>query len=42
MLGIKIEDTKSFMSKLLIKDTFNAFRTHEISLTTFASFNIDG
>ena len=42
MLGIKIEDTKSFMSKLLIKDTFNAFRTHEVSLTTFATFNIDG
>lgn len=42
MQGIQIEDTKTFMSKLLIKDTFNAFRTHEVSLTTFATFNIIG
>jgi hypothetical protein len=38
----QIQDIKDFMKKLLIGDTFDTFLLCEASITTFASFQIDG
>jgi len=42
MTSLKILDIKSFMSKLLIKETFDHFLLLEAGITTFNSFFIDG
>jgi hypothetical protein len=38
----QIQDTLDFMKKLLISDTFDTFLLVEASITTYASFQIDG
>ncbi|HJB14972.1 MAG TPA: hypothetical protein IAA05_02900 [Candidatus Blautia excrementipullorum] len=42
MLALKINDVKTFMTQLLIGDTFDAFPMAEASVTTFNTFTIDG
>lgn len=42
MLVLKIEDTKSFMNKLLLQSTFDDFCLIEASVTTFQAVHIDG
>lgn len=42
MISIPIPEIKSFMNHLLRLETFDAFQVTEISLTTYASFHIDG
>lgn len=42
MLAISIKDIKSFMSKLLVKDTFDSLLTIEAVITTGNTFTIDG
>lgn len=42
MTSFQILDIKGFMSRLLLKDTFDHFLTVEADITTFASFSIDG
>ena len=38
----QIPDIRDFMKKLLISDTFDTFLLSEASITTYASFHIDG
>lgn len=38
----QIQDIKDFMKKLLIGESFDTFLLSEASITTFASFHIDG
>lgn len=42
MIALQIVDLKDFMSKLLISSTFDSFWLCEASVTTFATFTIDG
>ena len=42
MIALQIVDLKDFMSKLLIGSTFDSFWLCEASVTTFATFTIDG
>ena len=42
MLAFHILDIKDFMNKLLIGDLFDLFYVHEVSITTFNTFTIDG
>ena len=42
MLALKITNMKDFMSKLFLKDTFDAFYLVESSITTSNTFTIDG
>lgn len=42
MLALKINSVKTFMTQLLIGDTFDAFPLAEASITTFNTFTIDG
>lgn len=42
MRSYQIQDIKDFMKKLLITDTFDTFLLSEASITTYASFHIDG
>lgn len=42
MKAFKILDLKDFMSKLLLKETFDQFALIEASITTFCTFTIDG
>lgn len=42
MRSYQIQDIKDFMKKLLIIDTFDTFLLSEASITTYASFHIDG
>ena len=42
MLAVKIKDVKTFMSKLLSGDTFDAFLLEEAQIHTFNTFTIDG
>lgn len=42
MLAFTITDTKDFMNKLLIGDTFDNFSLVEASIVTFNTFTIDG
>lgn len=42
MRSYQIQDTRSFMKKLLIGDTFDTFLLSEAAITTFAAFHIDG
>ncbi len=38
----QIQDIRDFMKKLLIADTFDTFLLSEASITTYATFRIDG
>lgn len=42
MISIEIDNIKSFMSHLLIKDSLDYFLCKEISIQTFSTFNVDG
>lgn len=42
MIALKIEDVKSFTSKLFVKEAFDAFLVKEVSIVTYNSFTIDG
>lgn len=42
MRSIEIEDTKSFMSALFVKDSFDSFLVKSADITTFVLFSIDG
>ncbi len=42
MRSYQIQDIKDFMKKLLIGETFDTFLLSEASITTYASFHIDG
>ncbi len=42
MRSYQIQDIRDFMKKLLIADTFDTFLLSEASITTFATFQIDG
>ena len=42
MIAVKIEDVKSFTSKLFVKEAFDAFLVKEVSIVTYNSFTIDG
>ena len=42
MISIPITEVKLFMNHLLCRSTFDAFRVPELSLSTFASFHMDG
>lgn len=42
MIAITIKNLKNFMNHLLISDTFDHFLVSEATITTFASFTIDG
>ena len=42
MISIPITEVKLFMNHLLCRSTFDAFCVPELSLSTFASFHMDG
>lgn len=42
MISLKLTETKKFMSKLLLSDTFDRFLFIEGDIVTFAAFHIDG
>lgn len=42
MRSYQIQDIKDFMRKLLITETFDGFLLSEASITTYATFQIDG
>ncbi|MBQ9321484.1 MAG: hypothetical protein IJ239_03885 [Eubacterium sp.] len=42
MIAFEIDQIKRFMSRLLISDAFDHFLVPEVSITTFATFRIDG
>lgn len=42
MRSYQIQDIKDFMKKLLLGEAFDAFLLSEASITTYASFHIDG
>lgn len=42
MTALQIHDIKDFMSKLLIKETFDRFCLTELSVTTSITYTIDG
>lgn len=42
MISLRIEDTKSFMNKLLLQQIFDPFHVVEGSITTYNTFHIDG
>lgn len=42
MRSYQIQDVRAFMKKLLISDTFDPFLLSEGSITTFATFHVDG
>ena len=42
MISIPINEVKLFMNHLLCRSTFDAFCVPELSLSTYASFHVDG
>ena len=42
MIALQIKHIKDFMNKLLLQDTFDRFLVSEATVTTFATFSIDG
>lgn len=42
MVALKVEDVKTFTSKLFVKEDFDHFLVKEITIVTFNSFTIDG
>lgn len=42
MIALQIQDIKSFMSKLLLQDTFDSFLLKEAEITVAVTHTIDG
>ena len=42
MIAIEISHIRNFMNKLLLSDVFDTMLVSEISITTYATFHIDG
>lgn len=42
MISVKIEDIKSFTSKLFVGEVFDRFLVKEVSVSTYNTFTIDG
>lgn len=42
MVALKMEDLKSFTSRLFVGDTFDQWLMREVSIVTFNTFTIDG
>lgn len=42
MIALRIEDVKSFTSRLFVKEDFDAFLVREVNIVTYNSFTIDG
>lgn len=42
MIGLKIEDVKTFTSLLFVRETFDRYLVREAQIVTFNSFTIDG
>lgn len=42
MISVKIEDIKSFTSKLFVGEVFDHFLVKEVSVSTYNTFTIDG
>ena len=42
MVALKVEDVRSFTSKLFVKEDFDRFLVKEINIITYNSFTIDG
>ena len=42
MISLRIKNTKTFMSHLLVKDTFDNFLLSEADIKTSCSHSIDG
>ncbi|MBQ9061448.1 MAG: hypothetical protein IJ121_01275 [Eubacterium sp.] len=42
MIAFEIDQVKLFMSRLLLSDAFDHFLVPEVSITTYATFRIDG
>lgn len=42
MIALKVEDVRTFTSKLFIKEEFDGFLVKEIEIVTFNRFTIDG
>lgn len=42
MIALKITDVKTFMSKLLVKDTFDELYVPEATISTYNTFQING
>ena len=42
MRAYQIQDNHEFMKQLLLQDTFDTFLVRDASITTFASFRVDG
>lgn len=42
MIALKVEDVRSFTSKLFLKEDFDRFLVKEVNIITYNSFTIDG
>ena len=42
MIALQIKHIRDFLNRLLLQDTFDRFLVSEASVTTFATFSIDG
>lgn len=42
MIALKVEDVRSFTSKLFVKEDFDRFLVKEAAIVTYNSFSIDG
>ncbi len=42
MRSFQIQDQNAFMTKLLMENTFDSFQLSEASITTYATFQVDG
>lgn len=42
MVGLKIDDVKTFTSQLFVKETFDKFLVREADIVTYNAFHIDG
>ena len=42
MIALPVEHIREFMNKLLLTPSFDCFMVSEASITTFATFSIDG
>ena len=42
MIALKVEDVKTFTSKLFLKEDFDSFLVKEVNIVTYNNFSIDG
>ena len=42
MIALKVEDVKTFTSKLFLKEDFDSFLVKEVNIVTYNNFTIDG